>query len=84
MYIEKPYQTGSVIPRFHTSEQREKLAVLILVEAAEAKQEPAGIRVLALHFLDEALDALQRDNAEDFVQSFGQVSFFRKLLRRRR
>lgn len=64
------YDTGSVVPRFHSEKRRLQLAFLVIIEENELDGSPQLIVRPAKKILKKAKINLEEGNAPDFVEDF--------------
>lgn len=77
-----PYDCGSVIPRFHGEEHRTQMAYVVVIEGAEEKDLPEPIDNMVNIYLIRTGEALDANNASDFVLNFRKEAFARYELRK--
>lgn len=82
MMTSNTYDAGSVVPRFHGDKHKLQLAFMVVIECAEEKNLPEQIERLVHIYLMRTGNALDADNASDFVLNFHKEAFARYELRR--
>ena len=75
------YDTGSVVPRFHSKEQREKLAFMVILEESDLDGSPQLIVRPAKKRLEKAKDDLEENDAKSFVENFRKENEYMDLIR---
>lgn len=77
-----PYDTGSVRPRFHSAEHRQRLAYLLFIDGADLDDLPEIIAYPVRVQLADAAESLQRSDADGFVKSYRNANRITMMLRR--
>ena len=77
-----PYDTGSVRPRFHSAEHRQRLAYLLFIDGADLDDLPEIIAYPVRVQLADAAESLEKLDADGFIKSFRSADRITMLLRK--